>query len=93
MNSLRRMRPEPSDAAKAFVGQTLRLRVTEFDYPPIGMVKQYELDDPEMEAKLRALASSVRIFPPGTGGTTDSKPFRLNFSVDENGVITRAYMG
>jgi len=87
------MRAEPSDAAKAFVGQVLRLRVTEFDYPPIGMVKQYELDDPEMESRLHALAADVRIFPPGTGGTLNFLPFRLNFIVDENGIITRAYMG
>jgi hypothetical protein len=93
MNSPIRMRAEPSEAAKAFVGQSLRLRVTEFDYPPIGMVKQYELDDPEMEARLLALASEVRIFPPGSGGTMNFRPFRLNFSVDEHGVITQAYMG
>jgi hypothetical protein len=87
------MRAEPSDDAKAFVGKTLRLRITEFDYPPIGKVKQYELDDPKMEARLLALAADVRIFPPGTGGTMDFNPFRLNFSIDENGVIDRAYRG
>lgn len=71
----------------------MRLRVTEFDYPPIGMVKRYQLDDPEMEARLHALGHDVRIFPPGTGGTMDFLPFRLNFSVNENGIIDRAYVG
>lgn len=88
-----RMHAEPSAAAKAFVGQTLRLRVTGINYPPIGLVKRYQLDDPEMEARLLALGPDVRIYPPGTGGTMDFLPFRLNFSINENGIIDRAYLG
>lgn len=88
-----RMRTQPPAEAEAFVGQYVRLRIKEFEVKPIGMVKQYKLDDPEMEAKLMALSSNVVILPPGYATTMNYDPFRLNISVDADGLISRVYMG
>lgn len=93
MNGFPHDQPEVSAAARAYVGRTLKLRITEREHPRIGTVKQYHLDDSQMEAELLSLSGDVRIFPPGWGGTMDYQPGRLNFTVDENGVITTAYLG
>ena len=70
------------------VGQKVKLKETkrtvhEFEYI------QYELDDPEMEHKITtALGKNVRIFTPGTMGTADYKPYRMNVQINKDGVIT-----
>lgn len=93
MNPFPQPKREVPEAARAYIGRTLKLRVTERDHPRIGKVKIYHLDDPQMEAELLALSPNVRIFPPGWGGTMDNDPFRLNFIVEEDGTISRAYRG
>jgi hypothetical protein len=85
--------PGLPEAVRAYLGRTVKLRITERELPRIGTVKRYQLDDPQMEVELLSLSGDVRIFPPGWGGTMDYQPGRLNFTVDENGVITKAYLG
>lgn len=87
------MRIQPSAEALAFVGQYVKLSVEELVIKPIGKVKRYRLDDPEMEAKLNALSSGVVILPPGYATTMNHDPFRMNVIIEPDGLISRIYMG
>lgn len=70
-----------------FIGQKINLAVREIEYN--GKVyKTYQLDDPLMEAKIKKAFSDVRIFPPGTCGTGEYKPYRTNVYLDEDGTIS-----
>jgi len=93
MLNSRRIHVEPSDAAKAFVGQVLRLRIKEVVDPDFGTVRRYEIADRKKKSQMLALGKRVRIFLPGDCGTMNVDVFRLNFSVDESGLITHTYMG
>lgn len=74
------------------IGQKVHLDITERSSRH-GVQMTYEMNDPVMEAKIRAEFATVRIFPPGTNGTMDAKPFRTNVYIDEDGVITRITNG
>jgi hypothetical protein len=75
------------------VGQKVNLKETkrtvhEFEYI------QYELDDSVMEDKIKStFGEGVRIFTPGTMGTADWKPYRMNVHIDKHGIITRINNG
>lgn len=79
------------------VGQKFNLKESTFIYGKGGgqvVRTRYELDDPEMEAKIRDMfGENVRIFPPGTAGTTDWKPFRTNVHISKDGIITDVRAG
>lgn len=74
------------------VGQKVKLKITEHDYRGT-IYKSYEIDDPVMEKKIKDAHPGCRIFPPGTCGTADWKPFRLNVHIDESGTITGTDLG
>ena len=74
------------------VGQKVKLKITEHDHR--GTIhKSYQIDDPVMEKLIRGTYPGCRIFPPGTCGTADWKPFRLNVHIDESGTITETNLG
>lgn len=74
------------------IGQKVHLDIIERKTKS-GVHTIYEVNDPVMEAKIRAEFSTVRIFPPGTAGTMDIKPFRTNVYIDKDGVITNIKKG
>lgn len=87
------MRIQPPAEAQEFVGKYVKLRIKEFEVKSIGKVKQYLLDDPEMEAKLNALSAGVVLLPPGYATTMNHDPFRMNVVIEADGLISRIYMG
>jgi hypothetical protein len=53
----------------------------------------YTVDDPSFVGMVKEMYPDVRIFPPGTGGTTDWQPFRTNIYVDKDGIVTEVTNG
>lgn len=80
------------------IGQKVKLKETEsvIRMPHLRMskkVKSYELDDPEMEAKINALGDNIRIFTPGSGGTMDFVSSRVNVYIEIDGTISGISVG
>lgn len=47
----------------------------------------------DMQAALRASNRPYRVLPPGSMMTMDHSPARVNFDIDERGIITRVWCG
>lgn len=81
------------------IGQRVNLKseTTSQVYPSLReepfVTTHYEIDDPVMQEQINALGSKVRVWLPGTWGTTDHKMGRINVQIDKDGVITKVYNG
>lgn len=73
------------------IGQKVNLKTEEHKIKFLDKdltMTSYTLDDPHMQKLIQDTFPDVRIFPPGTMGTADYKPFRVNVNINEQGIIT-----
>ena len=81
---------------KSLVGRKVNLTVTDVEYGKDEnkkIYKRYEVVDPEFEKEVNAISSENRIFPPGTAGTMDFKPYRLNVYINKDGIVEMVNYG
>lgn len=79
---------------KNLIGRKVNIDVTEHEYGKNKtLYKKYTVNDKKFEQEIDAIAIENQIFPPGTMGTMDFKPYRLNVYINEEGVVTRADYG
>lgn len=78
------------------VGRKVNLSVTEVEYGKDEnkkIYKRYEVVDPDFEKEVNSITSENRIFPPGTAGTMDFKPYRLNVYINKDGIVEMVNYG
>lgn len=78
------------------IGQHVKIKAQEHVQEFLGKelkFTSYTLDDPEMQKKISQTFPNVRIFPPGTMGTADYKPNRVNVYLNKDGIITEISNG
>lgn len=51
------------------------------------------LNEEEVARQMEALGRPYRVLPPGSMMTMDYSPSRVNFDVDENGIVSRIWCG
>ena len=82
--------------AQALVGRKVNLKVNEIvrgEGENKRIYKQYKVDDLKFVDEVNAISQTNRIFPPGTMGTMDYKPYRLNVHINEDGLVTEVNYG
>lgn len=81
---------------QAFVGRKVKMEIIDREYIIAGKPKlypHYKMIDSEFEQEIASLSSDYRIFPPGTAGTMDYQPGRLNVYINKECLVDSVSFG